>query len=121
MSKKRFFWKCGDDGIFRRGEKLYTDDEVVDVLNEQQKEINELNQENADLLGDKIRSLDEFEKCTDKLKAKILELKEENEQLKKDLLESQGSYVRLVCFVRRLGLEGDDLARFEEEIGGIDE
>lgn len=56
---------------------------IVRLLNEQQKEINDLHQENADLLGDKIRSLDEFEKCTNKLKAKILHLQEENEALKK--------------------------------------
>ena len=53
------------------------------------------------------------------------ELSTENRQViqknKELLLESQGSYVRLVCFVQRLGLEGDDLARFEEEIGVNDE
>lgn len=49
---------------------------------DQQKEINNLNQENSNLLGDKIRSLEEFEKCTNKLKAKILQLQEENEQLR---------------------------------------
>ena len=58
---------------------------VTKKLNEQQKEINELNQENADLLGDQIRSLEEFEKCTNKLKAKILQLQEENGLLKKKL------------------------------------
>ena len=46
---------------------------------------------------------------------------QKNKELFKDLLESQGSYVRLVCFVQRLGLDGDDLARFEEEIGVNDE
>lgn len=49
------------------------------------------------------------------------QLMQKNKELFKDLLESQGSYVRLVCFVQRLGLEGDDLARFEEEIGVNDE
>ena len=47
--------------------------EVVDLLNEQQKEIAELDQQCADFLGDKIKALEEFEECTDKLKAKILE------------------------------------------------
>ena len=27
-------YKCDDDGIFRKGDKLYTDDEVCDLLNE---------------------------------------------------------------------------------------
>ena len=49
------------------------------------------------------------------------QLMQKNKELFKDLLESQGSYVRLVCFVQRLGLDGDDLARFEEEIGVNDE
>ena len=65
--------------------KTFNSFEIVDKLNEQQKEINELNQENADLLGDQIRSLEEFEKCTNKLKAKILQLQEENGLLKKKL------------------------------------
>lgn len=43
-----------------------------------------LEQENANLVGDKIRSLEEFEKCTDKLKKTILNLREENERLRKE-------------------------------------
>lgn len=74
-----FAWFLSDDITDKQVEK------VCDLLNEQQKEINDLNQENADLLGDNIRSLDEFEKCTNKLKAKILQLQEENEQLKNKL------------------------------------
>lgn len=57
---------------------------VTKKLNEQQATINELEQENADLLGDNIRSLDEFEKCTNKLKAKILEQQSTITELKKE-------------------------------------
>ena len=52
---------------------------------EQQATINELEQENADLLGDNIRSLDEFEKCTNKLKAKILEQQSTIQRMKHSL------------------------------------
>ena len=45
---------------------------ICKLLNEQQDEINDLHQENANLLGDKIRSLEEFENFTNKLKKKIL-------------------------------------------------
>ena len=45
--------------------------EVVDKLNEQQSTIDKLDQENADLLGARIKAQEEWEKCTDKLKEKI--------------------------------------------------
>ena len=59
-------------------------EDVVQKLNEQQANIDKLEQENADLLGDNIRSLDEFEKCTNKLKKKILEQQATIESLKKE-------------------------------------
>lgn len=69
--------------------------------------------------------LKEIEESNCEKSKEIAELKKENEQLKKekeqlfrDLVETQGSYVRLICFVRRLELSEDDLKRFEEEIGG---
>ena len=87
MSEKRF--EVDIDHLLlvwdtEKNKRLEIED-IVGVLNEQQKEINDLNQENADCLGDNIRSLDEFEKCTNKLKAKILQLQEENEQLKEEI------------------------------------
>ena len=65
-------------------------EKVRDKLNELQATIDKLDQENADLLGARIKAQEEWEKCTDKLKAKILEqqatitaLNEENIELKK--------------------------------------
>ena len=59
--------------------------ENAKLVGEQQATINELEQENADLLGDNIRSLDEFEKCTNKLKAKILEQQSTIQRMKHSL------------------------------------
>ncbi len=91
MSEKRF--EYGETDLFEwieeNGEIISTK-ECVKKLNEQQATIDKLDQENADLLGARIKAQEEWEKCTDKLKAKILEqqatisrLGEENEQLKK--------------------------------------
>ena len=68
-------------------------------------------------------SIDAVKLCDllNELSTENRQLMQKNKELFKDLLESQGSYVRLVCFVQRLGLDGDDLARFEEEIGVNDE
>lgn len=59
---------------------LYIKD-VVGLLNEQQATTDKLDQENADLLGARIKAQEDWEKCTDKLKVKILQLQEENEKL----------------------------------------
>ena len=48
-------------------------DYVINVLNEQQATIQSLDQENADLLGARIKAQEEWEKCTGKLKEKIVE------------------------------------------------
>lgn len=62
-----FAWFLSDIVTDKQVEK------VVDKLNEQQSTIDKLDQENADLLGARIKAQEEWEKCTDKLKAKILE------------------------------------------------
>ena len=61
----------------------FTMDTVLDLLNGQQDKILQLEQENTDLLSDKIQSINEFEKCTNKLKSIIIKLREENKALKK--------------------------------------
>lgn len=81
-------------------------DRVLDVndvehkLNEQQVTIDKLDQENADLLGARIKAQEEWEKCTDKLKVKILQLQEENERLKQKLenldLNEKNDIVKMV-------------------------
>ena len=47
MSEKRFI--VGDDGIFRKGEKLYNDDEIAQIINEQQATISKLTFEKGHL------------------------------------------------------------------------
>ena len=61
--------------------------EISDLLNKQQTTIDKLDQENADLLGARIKAQEEWEKCTDKLKAKILE-----QQATIDKLEQRDYY-----------------------------
>jgi hypothetical protein len=98
MSGKRFtfYYERGNEVVIEDNGKRLSNKKLVGLLNKQQstieqkdKEIAELDQQCADLLGDKIKALEEFEECTDKLKAKILEqqaiiqsLKEENRKLK---------------------------------------
>ena len=96
---------------------------VTKKLNEQQSEINDLNQKNADLLGDNICSLDEFEKCTNKLKAKILQLQEENEQLKKELKRCKDwinsdkyDYELTLAFIKNKGYSLKDVLEYEKEL-----
>lgn len=68
--------------------KLESTEKAFDTLHKRHIELlkqqGALEQENANLVGDKIRSLEEFEKCTDKLKKTILNLREENERLRKE-------------------------------------
>lgn len=77
-------------------EKQYvniTDDTIIETsklismlekkIVEQQATIDKLDQENADLLGARIKAQEEWEKCTDKLKEKILEQQATIERLTK--------------------------------------
>lgn len=58
---------------------------TVKRLNEQQATIDKLDQENADLLGARIKAQEEWEKCTDKLKEKIVEQQATINELRKKL------------------------------------
>ena len=72
------FWECND------GSKCQIlEEDVCDKLNEQQATINRLDQENADILGARIKAQEEWEKCTDKLKEKIGEQQATIEHLTK--------------------------------------
>ena len=82
MSEKRF--TVDKVGIYDNQEKKqfkFTAYDWIDcdiyecckVMNEQESTIDKLDQENADLLGARIKAQEEWEKCTDKLKEKILE------------------------------------------------
>lgn len=110
MSEKRFELVLPNavinDTIARKSFYLSEKEDVEKIVGV----LNQLHQENEHLIiGNK------------NLMKKNEQLKKEKGQLFRDLLETQGSYVRLVCFVRRLGLKGDDLAKFKEEIGVDDE
>ena len=137
MSEKRFIVKSEKIGrfhnIFVQTDKIeysltggFDNDsemikEIVDCLNEQQDNINELEQENADLLGDKIRSLDEFEKCTDLLKKKILEQQATIEQLQRKCFELEKDYLIETSDISdKIYLE-DEINELKKEYGVDDE
>ena len=117
MSEKRFILEtveiidCDTDEkriatvIFDR-EKTYSyeniDEEVCDLLNEQQATINKLEQENADLLGARIKAQEDWEKCTDKLKAKILEQQATITELQQDLEDSNDANATLEVEIIKL-------------------
>lgn len=119
MSEKRFSKLSSSIDYFdvwdSVEEKGYTLEEVCEKLNEQQATIDKLDQENADLLGARIKAQEEWEKCTDKLKAKILEqqatiqsLKEENEKLTKMLNANYKTNNELVQYIQMLESDNDE-------------
>ncbi len=73
------YLKCKLEDSEKAFDKLHK--RYIELLKQQ----GALEQENANLVGDKIRSLEEFEKCTDKLKKTILNLREDNGQLRQIL------------------------------------
>lgn len=77
-------------------------DKLCKKLNKQQATIDKLDQENADLLGARIKAQEEWEKCTDKLKEKIV--------------EQQAIINKLTTKCSRLAKEKDELS---DEIGQL--
>ena len=120
MSEKRFVYEEEHFPLALRqirdtiSNKTYDLEDITNVLNEQQNTIEEQNKE----IEESSAFIIEQRKENKRLNEENEQLKKEKEQLLRDLFETQGSYVRLVCFVKRLELSEDDLARFEEEIGG---
>lgn len=102
MSEKRFTFSTKWRWILfdNETEKFMDMEDCKDKLNEQQDTISQLEQENANRLGDKIRSLDEFEKCTNKLKKKILEqqatINKQDDEIKK-LKRTERSWRKIHC------------------------
>ena len=76
---KRFF--VGDDGIFRKGGALYSDDEIAQTLNEQQSTIIELQEIIIELKDDK----NQLHKVISKLRQEVAELKTRNAVLSSKL------------------------------------